>query len=296
MKKITGKMICAVLVLAVLLSGCASSAAENTSESGSISTVASTSVAICEILDALGFDNVVGVPETENELPERYSEVATIGSPMSPDTEVIKSIAPDLVLSPATLESSLSEEYETAGINSAFLDLSSVEGMYKGITSLGELLGCEDKAAQLNAEYDAYMESYTTEIDKEPSILLLMCFPDGFYLVATENSYVGSLVSLAGGRNVYDESYSADENGFVSINPEDIVQTDPDKILVFAHYSEEDAFEYMRGEFESDSSWQFYDAVTEEEIYYLPSEYFGMSASLDWTEGLDYLKTVLYDE
>lgn len=72
--------------------------------------------------------------------------------------------------------------------------------------------------------------------------MLLMAFPDGFYLVATENSYVGNLVKLAGGNNVYGSDYKGDENGFVNINPEDIVSRNPNRIMVFAHYAEAEAF------------------------------------------------------
>ena len=67
-------------------------------------TIVSTSVAICEILDEFGFDNVIGVPETSGTLPKRYKDTKTVGSPMNPDLETIRSLNPDLVLSPQTLE------------------------------------------------------------------------------------------------------------------------------------------------------------------------------------------------
>ena len=295
MKKL--KTILALALCIATLGGCASSpqnAPEK--ESGEGITIVSTSVAICEILDEFGYDNVIGVPETSGTLPERYQGIKTVGAPMNPDLEIVKSLNPDLVLSPQTLESSLAESYRAAGITSAFLDLSSVEGMYKAITSLGEYLGCEDAAKKLNEDYESYMQSYQNGIEEEPDILLLMAFPDGFYLVATENSYVGDLVNLAGGNNVYGSDCKGDENGFVNINPEDIVQKNPDKILVFAHYAEEDAFTYMRSEFESNTSWQYFDAVKNGNISYLPSEYFGMSATLSWTDSLEYLEPILHGE
>ncbi len=297
MNKTFKKILCLLSAGAVALcaSGCTMPQPTETVSGSSIS-IASTSVAICEILDALQYDNVIGVPQTESELPERYSQATAIGAPMTPDYEIIKSIAPDLVLSPKTLESSLSSEYSAAGINSAFLDLSSVESMYSAITSLGELLGKEEEAQTLVDEYNSYIENYTSEATETKNVMILMAFPDGFFLVATENSYVGNLVKLAGGVNVYDSNTNGDENGFVSVNPEDMVQRNPDMILVFAHYSQDSAFTYMQEEFETNNAWQYYDAVKNHEIYYLPSEYFGMSASLDWTEALDYLKPILYGE
>lgn len=294
MKKILSLIF--VLVLTAGFSGCASMGIQEDSPSDSNPSIASTSVAICEILDDLDYDNVVGIPETTSDkMPERYKGVDTIGSPMTPDYEIIKDISPDLVLSPKSLESSLSGDYAAAGISSAFLDLSSVQGMYDAITSLGELLDRESQAEKLVDDYEQYMSDYKVN-EEEKSILILMAFPDGFYLVATENSYVGNLVELAGGKNVYGKDTNGDENGFVTINPEDMVQKDPDKILVFAHYNEDSAFEYMKEEFKTNSAWEYYDAVENDEIYYLPSEYFGMSATLAWTDALDYLKPILYGE
>lgn len=290
--------LCLILVVCIaILSGCASFP-QNAPKKGTDEeiTIVSTSVAICEILDEFGFENVIGVPETSGTLPERYKDTKTVGSPMNPDLEIIKSLNPDLVLSPQTLESSLAESYRTAGITSAFLDLSSVEGMYAAIISLGEYLGCEDVAKRLNDEYASYMQSYKNSVTEEQDILLLMAFPDGFYLVATENSYVGKLVKLAGGNNVYGSDYKGDENGFVNINPEDIVGKKPDRIFVFAHYAEEDAFNYMKGEFKNNASWQYFDAVKNGSITYLPSEYFGMSATLSWTESLEYLEPIMRGE
>lgn len=283
-------------IIAVSLCSCASSGGVENSGVSDNPKIAATSVAICRILDELEYDNVVAVPETSSEnMPERYKNLPSIGSPMSPDYEKIKSVSPDMVLSPKSLESSLSQDYTSAGISSAFLDLSSVQGMYDAIKSLGELLDRESQAQKLTDDYNSYMSEYKTD-GEEKSILILMTFPDGFYLVATENSYVGNLVELAGGKNVYGKDTSGDENGFVSINPEDMVQKNPDIIMVFAHYNEESAFKYMKDEFKTDSAWQYYDAVKKDNIVYLPSEYFGMSATLDWKDSLDYLKPVLYGE
>ncbi len=294
--KIFSLFLCCLMLVAVL-NGCASSS-QNAPQKNSTDemTIVTTSVAICEILHELGYKNVIGVPETSGELPEEYKELPTVGAAMNPDLEIIKKLDPDLVLSPQTLESSLAESYKTAGITSAFLDLSSVEGMYKAITSLGELLNCEERAKALNEEYVSYMESYKEAVTGGEEILLLMAFPDGFYLVATENSYVGNLVKLAGGKNVYGSDYKGDENGFVNINPEDMVSKNPDRIMVFAHYAEAEAFSFMEKEFKEDVSWSYFDAVKNASITYLPSEYFGMSATLSWTESLDYLKPILSGE
>ena len=297
MKKSFLRLTALLCSFTLLLCGCASSpdhAPDAQKEAGDTPRIVSTSVAICEILDALEYDDVIGVPVTEFDLPARYAGAEKIGAPMSPDLEKITQLSPDLVLSPQSLEGDLSVKYTNAALNAGFLDLSNVDGMYDAIVSLGELLGREAQAQKLLAERDAFLKGFTFDAEETPSILLLMAFPDGFYLIATENSYVGNLVKLAGGKNVYGNDYKGDENGFVNINAEDIVQRDADYILVFAHYGEQAAFDYMQHEFETNKTWQYFDAVQNGRVIYLPRATFGMSASLSWTEGLDYLKPLLH--
>lgn len=294
MRKITS-FLCAATLAMGCLSGCAvhNAPVETENVENQEMTIVSTSVAICRILDELEYDNVIGVPTTEKGIPERYKEATAVGGSMSPDLEIVKSLDPDLVLSPKTLESSLAAEYANADVTSAFLNLASVEGMYAAIQSLGTLLDRNEQAAELQARYEAYMENYQQDKEEGPTVLLLMAFPDGFYLAASDDSYVSDLVRLAGGRNVYAD-YQSDQEGFISINPEDMVQKDPDMILVFAHYNEDAAFAYMENEFETNNAWSYYWAVENGSIAYLPSEYFGMSATLSWTDAVEYLEPILY--
>lgn len=259
--------------------------------------VATTSVAVCEILDALDYDDVVGIPETDSGIPERYGGVTEIGTPMSPDMEILKSVSPELVISPVSLQASLEASYQDAGLNYMFMNLSSVSGMYGDISSLGETLGKEEEAAALVEEYESYMASYEApESGDGPSVLILMCFPGSYYFtIMTDESYVGDLASLAGWGNAY-AGESSDGTGVLAVNPEDVItrNDDIDKVLIFAHYNEESAFASFQEGIEKSSTistiWGALDACQNGEVYYLSEDdYFGMSANLHWTVALDYL-------
>ena len=52
----------------------------------------------------------------------------------------------------------------------------------------------------------------------------------------------------------------------------------------------------MEKEFSSNKTWQYFEAVKEGNISYLPSEYFGMSATLSWTDSLEYLSPIFKGE
>ena len=221
--------------------------------------------------------------------------MATIGNAMTPDMEILSNINPELVLVPRTLEAGLSAQFANAGITAQYIDLSSVEGMYDDIDALGRQFGRGQQAAAMRAEYETYVEEHRVTAEQPQTVLVLMAYPGGFYLIVTADSYVGSLIELAGGTNVYGKDYVDDGSGVAAVNQEHMIQTDPDKICVFAHYDEENAFAYMRNEIATGELWQSFRAVREGEVYYLSSDdAFGMSANLDWYTAFDFLTETVF--
>ena len=63
--------------------------------------------------------------------------------------------------------------------------------------------------------------------EKKPRRFCILMGLPGSHIVATENSYVGSLVEMAGGQNVY----AGTDEEFLSANTEDIKTKEPDVIL-----------------------------------------------------------------
>ena len=292
-KKVTAAVLAAVMLMCTIsLTSCGGS--DSSSEkAGQYNRIAATSVATCEILDKLEVDGVVGVPHTDSyELPERYKGATELGGAMSPDMEILASLEPDIVLTPNSLEGYLKEQYDNAGIESYFLDLKSVEGMYNSITELGKMFGKEDKAAELVAEYEKTVSDIKDKnAGKEaPNVLILMGLP-GSYVVATESSYVGNLVKLAGGNNVYGDG---DGQDFLNVNPEDMLVKDPDIILRTSHAMPEQVMEMFDREFKEDDIWSHFRAVKENQVFDLENEYFGMSATFRYTEALEKLDPILF--
>ena len=201
LKKILSLVLAGVMALCV--TGCVNQHPEettSTNESREVRLVA-TSPAVVQICNRLDLD-LVGICQSTSDLPERYDGVTTVGMAMNPDLEIIKSLDPDYILSPATLQNDLQPKYASIGVSSLFLNLKSVEGMYASIEGLGEKFGREEEAAVMLEEFDSFMTEFAEKnAGKEsPKVLVLMGLP-GSYIIATDNSYVGSLVKLAGGTN-----------------------------------------------------------------------------------------------
>ena len=287
--------LCLAGALALSASGCVNQHPEQNTDdvSGEVRIVA-TSPAAVDICDRLELDLVGVCSSTLSTIPERYQDVTTVGTAMSPDPEILKSLNPDYVLSPNSLQSDLQPKYASIGVSSLFLNLRSVEGMYASIEGLGEKFGREEQAQALVDEYEQFMEEYRSQNEgkESPTVLVLMGLP-GSYIVATESSYVGNLVKLAGGINVYGDG---DGQEFLTANTEDMKTKEPDIILRAAHALPDDVVEMFKEEFETNDIWKHFEAVQEGRVYDLPYELFGMSAKFNYPDALEVLQPLLYGE
>lgn len=288
LKKLKNSILAFLLILST---GCVNQNQETSSQM----TLALTSVAVAEVFDALEVESekVVAIPHSDAyTVPKRYQSAVEIGTAMSPDVEQLAQLQPSLIVSPNSLEEDLAKKYEKIGIDSVFLNLKSVAGLYKSIEELGEKLDKKKQAEKLVDEFVDFMQDYRSQHQSQesPKVLILMGLP-GSYVVATESSYVGDLVALAGGTNVYGDGNGED---FLDANPEDMLKKDPDIILRTSHALPQQVQQMFENEFKENGIWKQFQAVQKEKVYDLDNEKFGMSANLKWQESLNDLEDILY--
>ena len=287
--------LCLAGMLALSATGCVNQHPEQNTDDGSDQVrIVATSPAAVDICDKLELDLVGVCSSTLSTIPERYQDVTTVGTAMSPDLEILKSLNPDYVISPHSLQSDLQPKDASIEVNSLFLNRRSVEGMYASIEGLGEKFDREEQAQALVEEYQQFMEEYRSQNEgkESPTVLVLMGLP-GSYIVATESSYVGNLVKLAGGVNVYGDG---DGQEFLTANTEDMKTKEPDIILRAAHALPEDVVEMFQDEFETNDIWKHFEAVQEGRVYDLPYDLFGMSAKFNYPDALEELQPLLFGE
>ena len=292
-KRILSMILTGTIIIS--MTGCINQHPENSTNSSqngeTQERIVATSPSVVAICDKLDID-LVGVCKTSGTLPSRYASVTQVGMAMSPDLEILKSLNPDYVLSPNSLQSDLQPKYASIGVKSIFLNLRSVEGMYASIEGLGEKFGKQEQAEKLVDEFNIFIEEYKkkNEGKESPRVLVLMGLP-GSYIVATDNSYVGSLVKLAGGTNVYGDG---DGQEFLNANTEDMKLKEPDIILRAAHALPEDVTKMFNDEFSSNDIWKHFKAVENGRVYDLSYDKFGMSAKFNYPDALEELQPILY--
>lgn len=260
-------------------------------ESNGEEVVVATSVAVTEILDALGV-KVSGVPKTSYELPESTEGATEVGAPMNPDLEIIKSLNPTVVVSVDTLGADYIELFTQNNIPSEFVSLESLEGLKEAVTTLGERFNKTEEATSLLSEIENKEKEVSDKVKglEGKEILILFAAP-GSTMIATSKSYIGNLLELVGGKNIIED----DSTSFVTYNKEDLAMLNPDKILVMVHALPDETKAALEKEMATDSAWQRINAVKEGKVVYLDNTYFGMSANLKVIEGLDMLSDIVHN-
>nr|WP_237087970.1 heme ABC transporter substrate-binding protein IsdE [Paenibacillus bovis] len=252
--------------------------------------IVATTVAITEIANALELD-LVGKPTSSKSLPDRYASVPDVGNPMSPDMEKVLSLQPTDILSVTTLKYDLEPKFKDMSVNAEFLNLESLGNMEKEIRKLGERFDRTKQADQVITKLQDKVKHIQQQVKgkSSPKVLILLGVP-GSYLVATENSYIGDLVRIAGGTNVV----QGESVEYLASNTEYLQQSNPDIILRAAHGMPEEVVKMFDEEFKTNDIWKHFNAVQKGHVYDLPEPLFGTTASLNADAALDELVKMLY--
>jgi iron complex transport system substrate-binding protein len=189
---------------------------------------------LTEILFSLGAgDTVVGVTANDTYPPE-VAALPKVGD-MNLDYEKIVALHPDLVV----VDKGIAGEQRLArleelGIPVRSFDSQSLEGLQSTILDLGRLSGRPEQAAELAGKLAAgigEVKARAGKLPRKPRVFVEI--QDAPLMTAGGRSsrggqtYVDMMITLAGGQNLY-----ADLPDYPQVSPEDLLQRDPDVIVL----------------------------------------------------------------
>lgn len=222
-----------LLIVSILLSSLllfAQGKVEKASDSGQ--RIVSIAPNMTEIVCALEMEeNLVGRSDYCN-YPESVSNIESIGTILEPNIERIILLRPTLVLVSNLTSPTVVQSLEKAGINvHQIVPEESLEGTYELIAEIGELTGSSAKAEEKIAEMKKSIEAVKETVSRIPenerrSCVFLVSWGKGGTWAATGDTYLGELITAAGGIN------AAAEGRFWSISNELLIKADPDVIFV----------------------------------------------------------------
>lgn len=252
--------------------------------------IVATSAAITEIFAKLDI-NLVGVPNTQAKLPVKYKGVTKIGNPMKPSVEKIASLNPTHVYAVSTLKDQYDDAFKDQSMDVTYLKLDSVAQLEETLTSLGKKYYRQNQAAaQVKIIQNAVSRAKKRVHGKKPSVLILMGLPGANYMILTNKSYLGNLVEIAGGKNLYQSNSQI----YLSPSNESLATKNPDVILRLEHALPKVTLPQFKEEFKRNNVWHKMKAVKNKQVYDLQQPDFNASANMNVPQALDKLSKWLY--
>ncbi|MCH5462686.1 heme ABC transporter substrate-binding protein IsdE [Lactobacillus sp. LC28-10] len=250
-----------------------------------------TTYAVVQIADKLKLP-LVGVPTTANKMPARYKNVTKVGNPMNPSAEKIASLKPTAVYSVTTLKDQFGKSFKQQHIKPYFLNLQSVSDLQQTVNEMGKQYDRKAEAKLANQEINQAITKAQKRAGshQKPRVLVLMGLPGAGYMIATNHSYVGDLVRIAGGKNVF----TSKDQEYIQPSDEAIQKTHPQVILRLEHAMPTMVTQQFNSEFKSQSFWRQTPAVRSKRVYDLQEPDFDATANMHAAKALGEVSKWLY--
>lgn len=186
---------------------------------------------VAEIIAALGAaDEIVGLTR-ECSFPPELQEKEIVGDFGAINTEKVLQLSPRIVFSSALEQESIALNLEKLGITVHRSYPQTMSEMLKEIEKIGAIIGRENEAAALKDSLIYAIENIrqNTQNLKKPKVYLEI-YRDPLMSVS-DKSFVGELIELAGGDNVFDTL----ERDYSRVKAEQVIQANPDIMICYSH-------------------------------------------------------------
>lgn len=195
--------------------------------------------------------------------PDQATKIPDIGPYMAPDFEKLLTVRPDLVLAPKNgMRPELVDRIRRVGIPVYVDDSGSIEDISRLIINVGVLLNKSDRAAQITKQIEFCRQKIANMISGMEKASALFVVGINPLIVASSTSFLGSLVSEAGGKNVVNEL----SNPYPRFSMEEVIRQNPDVIFMLdkeCHGT--DCLDYWK-------NYQFLKAVKTRRVYEVDSD------------------------
>jgi len=221
---------------------------------------------------------------------------------LSPESgpEQIAPLQPDVVVLRSFMADTLGAALEQVGIPVMDVDLETPDQYFRDVATLGQLLGNEPRAREIQAFYQERLDAIDAGLEgldaaDRPRVLLVQYSAQGGE-VSLEVPSVAWLQTLeverAGGEPVWREAAQA--GGWAVVNLEQVAAWNPDQIYVISYG--DDPAEVVE-ELRANAQWQELAAVQAGQIYGFPGEFFSWDQpDPRWILGVTWLASRIHPE
>lgn len=198
-----------------------------------VTRVVALSAADCEILCALGCEEMLVGRGAYCEYPASILQVPVVQSGAETNLEEILALAPQVVLmSDMAQAKEQVDMLENMGIHVVVSDGNSLEEVYEMIAMIGALVGREETAQALVADMQATFADIAAKAGNTGKTVYFEVSPLQYGLwTAGRNTFMDELASICGLTNIF-----ADVDGWGAVSEEQVLARDPDYIVTITMY------------------------------------------------------------
>jgi ABC-type Fe3+-hydroxamate transport system substrate-binding protein len=184
--------------------------------------------ATTETVAALGAaERLVG--RTDYDEDAAYAHLPSVGGGLTPSVEAIAALRPDLVIAWEEAGTArIRPRLEALGVSVFGVRTQDTTAIFANVARLGHLLGLDDRAESLAAAMRAGLDSVRVSVAdrSRPSVLYMIGVDPP--IVAGPNVFIGQIVEIAGGRNVFDDLAAPSPQ----VSVEEIVRRKPEVVII----------------------------------------------------------------
>ncbi len=177
-----------------------------------------------ETLFALGLGSRVVAVDTHSDFPSAVSSLPKVGHVFQLQLEPILALKPELVL--LSDDARAAESLERVGLLAWAGNPQSLGDVDRVTRTLGQLTGTQDKAEALLRELHQGLQAVSSEVQGLPRPRVYFELDPTPY-AAGPSSFLGELLSLAGGDNIVPASLGS----YPRLSPEFLLGADPELVL-----------------------------------------------------------------
>lgn len=233
-------------------------------------------------------ERIAGISGFTVRPPEARREKPKVSAFTSAKIPKILDLKPDLVLGFSDLQADIAAELIREGVDVYVLNHRDVNGIFRMISTVGRLVGAQDKAEQLITEYQqkiAEMKAVTADWQTKPKVY----FEEWYDPIISGIGWVSELIEIAGGEDCFSENakHQGGKERIVA-DPMTVVERNPD--IIIGSWCGKRFHPHKVGE---RSGWENVPAVLNKQVFEIKSAYILQPGPAALTDGLDQLHAII---
>ena len=312
----TKKFLSAMLIAGLLLTGCSSeknSPPAEVSQTQAFATIKDdldrtvilqqkpmrivvTSAGFLEPLKSVGCD-VVGRPDSKNQMPDWAKDLPSVGQVYQIDTERLIACNPDLVIVNKGMNEKLLPLLEENKIPALVIEMKTYDDVKRALKNFSMLSGDSKACDELIQRMDGEISAVVKQMPKEKLRVAILHSTAQGLTVQLDGSIAGSIVKMFGWENVASGMTPLEKNPDAApYSMETLAEQNPEIIFVTSMGDADEIKAGMTKSIESNAAWKSIGAIKNNRLYFLPQNLFLLSPGLRYPDAVKKMAELIYSD